>query len=80
MNDELVTVTSFGTAHEAELARGFLEANGIDAFLADEAMARIANHLTPIIGGYKLQVRQEDVDLVVELLSQVQSEPDADPL
>ena len=80
MRDELVTVTSFGTAHEAEIARGFLEANGIDVFLADEAMARIANHLTPMIGGYKLQVRREDVDTVVELLSQVQSDPDPDTL
>ena len=60
------------------MARGFLEANGVDVFLADEAMARIANHLAPMIGGYKLQVRREDVDTVVELLGLVQSDPDPD--
>ena len=72
MNDELVTVATFVTAHEAAMARGFLEANGIDVFLADEAMSRI--YLTVVIGGIKLQVRGEDVDIARELLSEVRSE------
>ncbi len=68
---ELVTVTTFLTAHEAELARGYLEANGIEVFLGDQEMTRIASHLIPMIGGIKLQVRSEDADRVRELLSRL---------
>jgi hypothetical protein len=68
-NDELVTVVTFGTAHEAEIARGVLETNDIDVFLSDQAISRIASHLTPLIGGIKLQVPRQDVDKVRKLLS-----------
>lgn len=68
MSDQLVTVAIFVTAHEAAMARGFLEANGIDVFLADEAMSRI--YLTVVTGGIKLQVRAEDADTARELLSE----------
>jgi hypothetical protein len=73
MSEGLVTVAVFVVVHEAEMARGFLESNGIDVFLADGAMSRIASHLTPMIGGIKLQVRQEDADRACELLSEVNS-------
>jgi len=75
MNDELVTIASFAIDYEAQLARGYLQSNGIDVFLADEATSRIANHLGPIIGGFKLQVRGRDVDLARELLAEAQSPP-----
>jgi hypothetical protein len=76
MDDEIVTVATFGTAAEAEMARGYLEANGIEVFLGDEAMSRIASHLAPMIGGVKLQVRREDEELVRQLLSEAGSDPE----
>jgi hypothetical protein len=59
-HDDLVIIASFGSALEAELAKGFLEAQGVQATFADENVSRIANHLQPMIGGVKLQVRQEE--------------------
>ena len=73
MSGGLVTIGEYAFSHEAEMARGFLETNGIEVFVADEAMSRIANHLTPIIGGAKLQVREEDAELALQLLADVES-------
>lgn len=72
MSHGLVTVAGFATAHEAGMARGFLEANGIEVFLADEAMSRI--YLAVVTGGIKLQVRGEDAETARQLLSEVRSE------
>jgi hypothetical protein len=74
MSQELVTIATFLTAHEAQMARGLLEANEMECFMADEAMTRIASHLIPMIGGMKLQVRPEDVEKARELLSPTQSD------
>jgi hypothetical protein len=73
--DELVTIASFHSALEAEMAKGYLEAQGVEATFADENVNRIANHLQPMIGGVKLQVRQEDAERARFLLAQAGSEP-----
>ena len=73
-DDDLVTVAVFGVGYEAEMAKGFLEANDVDVFLADREMARI--EVFPLIGGVKLQVRREDAARARELLAQVQAEPE----
>jgi hypothetical protein len=75
-HDDLVIIASFGSALEAELAKGFLEAQGVQATFADENVSRIANHLQPMIGGVKLQVRQEDAERARLLLSEAGREPD----
>jgi hypothetical protein len=69
MNEELITIASFASVLEAELARGYLQSHGIDVFLADENIGRIANHLYPIVGGIKLQVSRKDVDRARALLT-----------
>ena len=66
----LVTIAVFVTPVEASVARGYLEANGMPAFLADENITRIAGHLIPIIGGIKLQVRRADEYRARDLLAQ----------
>lgn len=68
MTTQLVTVATFATAHEAAMARGMLEAEGVEVFLADEAMSRI--YLSVVTGGIKLQVRAEDAETARELLSE----------
>ena len=74
MAGELTTVATYVTAYEAELARGFLESNGIDAFLGDAIVSRVVSYLA-VAGGFKLQVRSEDVEAARELLASVRPGP-----
>lgn len=60
MAGPLITIAQFASPFEAGLARALLESHAVYAFLADENVSRIANHLAPMIGGAKLQVRRED--------------------
>lgn len=78
MSDRLVTVETFMLAHEAEMARGYLEANGIDVFLADKEMSRI--HVSPLVGGIKLQVRAEDQERARDLLAEIRRAAGEDEL
>jgi Putative prokaryotic signal transducing protein len=75
LEHELVTIATFGTVMEAEMARGFLEANGVDVFLLDLNMTRIASAYAAMIGGIKLQVRYGDEQRARDLLSEVGSDP-----
>ena len=70
MSDDLVTVASFLTIQEAKMARGFLESNGFRIFLADEAMVP----LSPIVGSVKLRVREQDTEIVRQLLADVEAQ------
>ena len=73
MSEELVTIAIYPVGAQAEMARSFLQSFGIDVFIADENTTRIANHLTPMLGGAKLQVRASDEETARELLSQAES-------
>ncbi len=64
--DDIVTVKTFSTLHEAEIARGFLEAQGIQAFVPDQN-AHIFKHYVPL-NQIRLQVRARDVELAKQLL------------
>jgi len=60
MAESFVTLATFGTVAEAELARNLLREEGLNAFLAD---AETVNMLWPVggaLGGIKLQVAAED--------------------
>lgn len=63
MSAQLITVATFDTPIDAEIAKGKLEAVGVRVFLADEATVRMASYLGPAMGGVKLQVRDNDVEL-----------------
>ena len=75
-DDEFVTIATFRYGYEAELARGLLESSEIDVLMVDEAAGRIANHLAPLLGWIKLQVRREDADAARDLLASVRSDPE----
>ncbi len=64
----LVTVETFSSAWEAQLARAALEAEGIDAVIADEHFLRLYGALTSTLGGVRLQVRPEDAGRAADLL------------
>jgi Putative prokaryotic signal transducing protein len=58
---ELVTVRTFRDLPEALLAKGALEAAGIECHLADENMVRLNWFISGALGAIKLRVKKEDV-------------------
>ena len=68
MSERLVTIATFGEPTEANIVRSRLEADGIRAWLADEATVGVAWHLATAVGGIKLQVAEADVGRAVAVL------------
>jgi hypothetical protein len=66
--EKLVTLQTFSSSWEAELARACLETEGIHAVIADEHFFRLYGALSHTMGGLRLQVRPEDADCAAELL------------
>ncbi|MGD8353644.1 MAG: DUF2007 domain-containing protein [Pseudomonadota bacterium] len=67
MTDDLVTVSTHPTMVEAEMAKGILEAAGIEAYIH----APHANALYPgVLGEVMLQVREEDLKKAEQALEQ----------
>lgn len=60
MSDSLVTIATFATPVEAQLARNVLEAEGIAAVVADEETIGMFGYLGNAMGGIKVQVREDD--------------------
>ena len=72
MTDNLKTVSTHGTVLEAELVKGLLEAEGIEAFIH----APHAHDLYPgVLGEVMLQVRERDVEDALKVLRDSQSAP-----
>jgi hypothetical protein len=59
-DEPLMTVATFDVLMEAEVARGYLESEGIRCFLADAEMVNTAWYLSGAMGGIKLQVAKSD--------------------
>lgn len=68
MGEAWVTLMRFATIHEAEVARGLLEAAEIEAILLDGEMTAMNWHLSPALGGVRLQVRPEDWEAALAVL------------
>jgi hypothetical protein len=66
----LVTVGRFRDPAEAQMARGMLEAAGIETFLVGENV----NQLIPSAFRVRLQVRVEDEEAALELLEPMNGE------
>jgi hypothetical protein len=62
------TVASFREPFKAHLAKGRLEAEGIQALVLDENLARINWGFSQAIGGVKIQVSEEHLDQAREIL------------
>lgn len=56
MSDEVVTLATFTTPAEAQLAKSMLEERGIKVMIADEETVGMAWHLGGALGGVKLLV------------------------
>ena len=69
MADILVTIARFPSSYEAHLARGMLETHGIFVALLDEHVARTTGSGGGYVGGIRLQVREQDATLAVDLMA-----------
>jgi Putative prokaryotic signal transducing protein len=67
---ELTTLRKFRDLPEALLARGCLESAGIESCLVDDNMVRLDWFWSNLIGGIKLQVREEDAEAAESILDQ----------
>jgi ribosomal protein L37AE/L43A len=74
--EPLVTVASYNSLWEAQLAKARLEAAGIEAVIADENFMRLYWAVSSSLGGAKIQVRESAVGPAAELLERTQPIPE----
>jgi Putative prokaryotic signal transducing protein len=67
---DLVVLRAFRDVPEALLAKGRLQAYGIECFLADENMVRMDWFISNLLGGVKLMVQPGDFSKASEILNQ----------
>lgn len=65
---DIITIATFSTPYEAQLAKGLLEENGILACVADEYTVGINWLYSNAVGGVRLQVIESDAERALELL------------
>ncbi|MBE9199708.1 MULTISPECIES: DUF2007 domain-containing protein [unclassified Nodularia (in: cyanobacteria)] len=63
-----MTVATFTSSPEANLAKQRLEAEGVRCFLLNESTVNVAWHLSVAVGWIKLQVAEENVDFAKSIL------------
>jgi|SRR5579872_2834062 len=68
--DQRVVIQSFGYLNDALIAKGALDSAGIFCVLADENIVRMDWFISNVIGGIKLCVNQEDVEVALQILNQ----------
>ena len=64
----LVVVRAFGSRPEADLAKGALQAAGIDAMIQADTAGGMRDHLAWSGGGFKLLVRENDAEAAQDVL------------
>ncbi|NNJ55893.1 MAG: DUF2007 domain-containing protein [Bacteroidia bacterium] len=67
---KLVLVAAYTYPHEAHLAKGLLEAAGIECYLQDELTTQVNNFYSNAIGGVKLLVDEESMGLALQVLKE----------
>ena len=73
MSEKFVTVATYGTSVEAQLARGLLEAEGINAYLIGDLTADAFPGLSALGDQVALQVHEQDAPRAVSLLASAAS-------
>lgn len=63
-----ITILTFTYPHEAHLAKGKLESEGIDVQVTDEMTVQVHNFYSNAIGGVKLKVRETDFQRANQIL------------
>ena len=75
-SDKLVTLQSFGSQGEADLAKSLLESAGIDSAIVADRAGGMRDHLAWSGFGFKLLVREEDAAAAHEILQPVHTAPE----
>ena len=65
---KVVNLRQYMTLPEALLAKSILDSAGIESFLGDQNIIRMDCFLSNALGGVKLRVREEDVEVATALL------------
>lgn len=78
MEDSLTTIATFLHLLEAQVARGLLEAAGIECVLLDEYAAGI-HWAHGDLGGIRLQVKESEAEVARALLASAPPPADAQP-
>ncbi|NDV64106.1 DUF2007 domain-containing protein [Bacteroides sp. 224] len=65
-----ITIITFIYPHEAHIAKGVLESEGIDVFIKDEMTAQVNNFYSTAIGGVKLLVNEEQRERALQILEE----------
>jgi hypothetical protein len=66
----LVIVQAFSNEAEAEIAKGALEAAGIDAMIQADSVGGMRPHVAWAGGGFKILVREEDEESARKILGE----------
>jgi hypothetical protein len=66
----LVTIRQYRDLSEAQVARGVLESAGMPCYLRDDNAVRLEWVWSNLLGGVRLQVRDEDREAAEEILTQ----------
>ncbi|HVR97706.1 MAG TPA: DUF2007 domain-containing protein [Thermoanaerobaculia bacterium] len=69
-----MTVATYSSPWEAELARARLESEGIDSIVADAHLSRL--YCSNIVGGVKVQVREDEAARAGDLLRELRPIPE----
>lgn len=71
-DNDLVILKNFQKAVDAHMASSFLKQHGIESFVHDEYVNRIAFYSTGIAGGVKIRLKKKDYQKALDLLSSVE--------
>lgn len=71
---KVVNIRQYMTLPEALLAKSILDSAGIESFLGDQNIIRMDWFLSNALGGVKLRVREEDVEIAMALLNQTRAD------
>ncbi len=63
----MITIARFHKNEDAHLFRSFLESEGIEAYLLDEAISQLFWHYSMATGGTRVAVAEEDAERAEEL-------------
>lgn len=65
----LVTINTYTFPHELAIHKSKLESMGIECFVKDELTVQVHNFYSNAIGGIKLQVKEDDAEAAIEILT-----------
>lgn len=63
-----IVLTTFTYPHEAHMAKGYLDSEGIQTIIKDELTAQVNNFYSNAIGGVKLLVLESEFEIGIETL------------